>query len=55
MVVQGFQSSLHILLGPVGCILVVLHDAHGGEHPSTAGWENLVIPYTSIGQPEPPM
>ena len=43
MIVECFKGSLNVLLSPVGGILVVLHDAHGREHPGAAGRENLVV------------
>merc|ERR1719282_1462018 len=43
MIVQSLESSLDVLLGPLGGRLVVLHDAHCGEDPGTGCWQDLVI------------
>merc|ERR1712226_1625375 len=43
VVVQALQGGLHVLLGPLGGVLVELHDAHGGEDPGAGSGENLVV------------
>ena len=43
MSVERVQGSLDVLLGPVCGGLVVLHDAHTGEHPGTGGGQNLTV------------
>merc|ERR1712012_592151 len=43
MIVESLESSLDVLLGPLGGSLVVLHDPHRGEDPGTGGRQDLVI------------
>merc|ERR1712226_1491537 len=52
VVVQALQGGLHVLLGPLGGVLVELHDAHGGEDPGAGSGENLVVCH---GHPLDPM
>ena len=42
LVEQG-QGLADLLLGTLGGLLVELHDAHGGEDPGAAGWQQLIV------------
>ena len=48
MIVEGLHGSLDLFLGPLGAILVELHDAEGGENPGAGGGQDVVI---SVGHP----
>merc|ERR1712032_334164 len=41
VVVEGFQNTLDVLLGSLCCILVKLHDAHGGEDPGAGSRQDV--------------
>lgn len=48
MSIQQPQNPLHLFLCILSGLLVVMHDAQGGEHPS-AGWGH----YVTIGKAHP--
>merc|ERR1712032_886150 len=43
VVVEGFQNTLDVLLGSLCCILVKLHDAHGGEDPGAGSRQDVTV------------
>ena len=48
VIVEGLHSGLDLILGPLGAVLVELHDAEGGEDPGAGRRQDVVV---AMGHP----
>ena len=48
VIVKGLHGGLDLVLGPLGAVLVELHDAEGGEDPGAGRRQDVIV---AVGHP----